>query len=373
MKNCFRVLKKENQTKARLGKLKTFHGDILTPSFVPVGSQGSVKSLTTQDLKEIGVQVFFANTYHLYLRPTAELVEQAGGLHKFTNWSGPIMTDSGGFQVFSLGRLENKVKIDYNGVTFYSHIDGSKHYFTPKKSIEIQKKLGADIMIAFDECAPYPIKHDYAELAMERTHRWAKESLETAKERNNQLLFGVIQGGIFKDLRLSSTKFISSLPFDGLCIGGVAVGETKKEMISVLNWVMPVLKNDKRLIHLLGVGGVDDIFEAVERGVDMMDCVMPTRLGRMGYVLSKEAEGFKYDITKAKFASDFSPLDRECHCFVCKNYSRAYLNHLFRTKELLAYRLASYHNLFFMEDLFVKIREAIKKDKFKDLKKEWLD
>ena len=375
MKDFFEVLKKDKKTKAKRGRLNTAHGQILTPAFVPVGSQATVKSLSSEDLKEIGTQVFFVNTYHLYLRPKADLIRKLSGLHRFMNWSGPIMSDSGGFQVFSLGRLENQVKIDYHGVTFYSHLDGSKHYFTPRKSIAIQKKLGADMMVAFDECPPYPVKHDYAKLAMERTHRWAKQSLGAAENRSHQFLFGVIQGGVFQDLRVASTKFISSLPFDGLAIGGVAVGESKKEMLQVLDWVMPVLsslKSFKKPVHLLGVGEVDDVFKAVERGVDMMDCVIPTRLGRMGHILSQKAKDFKYDVTKVKFADDLRSLDENCHCFVCQNYSRAYLHHLFRCKELLAYRLATYHNLYFMEDLFARIREAIKNDCFKELKKEWL-
>jgi len=459
MENFFKLLKKDKQTQARVGEINTSHGKILTPAFCPVGSQATVKSLTPQDLKEIGVQAFFVNTYHLYLRPGAEVVEKLGGLHKFMDWYGPIMTDSGGFQVFSLGRIEGDdtlkssttgpvagssrptaspdfvgvqaldgtpsvratrrdsqhfplVEIDYDGVTFRSHLDGSKHYFTPEKSIEIQQKLGADMIVAFDECAPYPTTHQYAEMAMKRTHRWALHSL-AAKKRKDQFIllrppvgglrkdfaprrrrryratqsgagsfiFGVIQGSVFKDLREESAQFITSKNFDGLAIGGVAVGESKKEMAQVLNWVMPIFAKNKNLrpIHLLGVGEIDDIFAAVERGVDMMDCVMPTRLGRMGHVLVKQDvkretrnEGFMVDITKSVFADDPRPIDEDCDCYVCKNFSRAYLNHLFRAKELLAYRLATYHNLYFMEQLFAKIREAIKKKEFLRLKKEWL-
>lgn len=369
----FKILSNDQKTRARRGEIITAHGKILTPAFVPVGSQATVKSLTPDDLKEVGTQVFFANTYHLYLRPGAELIEKLGGLHQFMNWPGPVMTDSGGFQVFSLGRRE-LVKIDYHGVTFCSHLDGSRHYFTPEKSIEIQQKLGADMMVAFDECAPYPTTSQYARTAMERTHRWALYSLKAAQDKplkNKQFLFGVIQGSTFKDWRQQSAQFISSLDFDGLAIGGVAVGESKKEMIQVLDWVMPTLLKEKkpRPIHLLGVGEIDDIFAAVERGVDMMDCVMPTRLGRMGHILIKNST---YDITKSKFASDPKPLDPECRCSVCQNFSRAYLNHIFRAKELLAYRLASYHNLFFMEQLFAKIRGAIEKGEFLKLKKQCL-
>ena len=363
----FQVLFLDKNSQARTGQINTPHGKILTPAFVPVGSQATVKSLSPQDLKEIGTQVFFVNTYHLFLRPGEGTVEKLGGLHKFMNWSGPIMTDSGGFQVFSLSKKEPLVKIDYNGVTFHSHLDGSRHYFTPEKSIEIQQKLGADIIIAFDECASYPTTYNYAKTAMERTHRWAFRSLK-AKKRKDQYIFGVIQGSIFKNLREESAQFISSQPFDGIAIGGVAVGETKKEMLQILDWVMPLLPKRKP-VHLLGVGEIDDIFKSVARGVDMFDCVMPTRLGRMGHVLIKN---FTDDITKSKFKSDSKPLDPECQCYVCRNFSRAYLNHLFRAHELLAYRLATYHNLFFIEQLFAKIREAIKKGEFLKLKKQWL-
>ncbi|PIU32977.1 tRNA guanosine(34) transglycosylase Tgt [Candidatus Woesebacteria bacterium CG_4_10_14_0_2_um_filter_39_14] len=372
----FKILSADQKTMARRGEITTSHGKILTPAFVPVGSQATVKSLTPHDLKEIGTQVFFVNTYHLYLRPGAEMIEKLGGLHQFMKWDGPIMTDSGGFQVFSLGRRE-LVKIDYHGVTFYSHLDGSKHRFTPEKSIEVQQKLKADMMVAFDECAPYPTTHVYAETAMKRTHRWALRSL-AAKKRKDQFLFGVIQGSVYKDLREQSTKFISSLEFDGIAIGGVAVGESKKEMIQVLDWVMPILTKEKkqRPIHLLGVGEIDDIFAAVEKGIDMMDCVMPTRLARMGWILTQNPKlknkDFRYDITKSKFADNKEPPDPDCDCYLCRNFSRAYLHHLFRTHELLAYRLATYHNLFFIEQLFVKIREAIKKGEFLKLKKQWL-
>jgi len=377
MENFFRLLKQDKKSKARMGEIKTPHGVILTPAFIPVGSQATVKSLTPQDLEEISVQVFFANTYHLYLRPGVKIVKKMGGLHQFMNWERPLMTDSGGFQVFSLGRSD-LVKIDYDGVSFRSHLDGSRHYFTPEKSIEAQQDLGADMMVAFDECPSYPVTYEYAKIAMQRTHRWALRSLKTAQSKpfkDKQFIFGVIQGSTFEDLRKESAEFISSQLFDGLAIGGVAVGESKKEMVQVLDWVMPVLQKQKvkRPIHLLGVGEIDDIFSAVERGVDIMDCVMPTRLGRMGWILIKEkVKDFKDDITKEEFVGDRRPLDPTCQCFVCQNFSRAYLNHLFRAKELLAYRLATYHNLYFMEQLFAKIREAIKKDEFLAFKKTWL-
>jgi len=386
----FQILANDKKTQARAGVINTAHGKILTPAFVPVGSQATVKSLTPEDLKKIGVQVFFANTYHLYLRPGEEIVDSFGGLHNFMSWDRPLMTDSGGFQVFSLGsgkikkskshlaqkEKESLVKIDYNGVTFQSHLDGSKHYFTPEKSIEIQKKLGADMIIAFDECASFPTTHEYAQTAMARTHRWAIRSLEAfnqIKNQKKQFLYGVIQGSLFDDLRQESAQFISSLAFDGLAVGGVAVGESKKEMAKVLDWVMPILAKNKKIrpVHLLGVGEIDDVFEAVARGVDTMDCVMPTRLGRMGHILVKGRNN-PYDINKAIFAKDKSPIGDRCQCSVCCQFSKAYLHHLFRANELLAYRLATYHNLFLMEELFAKIREAIKKGEFLELKKQWL-
>ena len=374
-KTFFQVFSSDRNSQARIGQIETSHGKILTPAFVPVGSQATVKSLDTDDLLKIGTQVFFANTYHLYLRPGEKIIEKLCGLHRFANWPRPLMSDSGGFQVFSLGRSD-LVKIDYQGVTFRSHLDGSKHYFTPEKSIEIQMKLGADIMIAFDHCAPYPADFDYVRSAMERTHRWAKQSLAAGQKRKDQFLFGVIQGGIEESLRKKSAQFIASLAFDGLAIGGVAVGEEKNEMVKVLDWVMPLLPKEKnqRPVHLLGVGEIDDIFQAVERGVDSLDCVMPTRLGRMGWLLIEDRQrDFKYDINKSQFAQDPSPVGDDCRCQVCRNFSKAYLHHLFRAHELLAYRLATYHNLFFMEQLFVKIRESIKKGEFLKLKEKWLE
>jgi tRNA-guanine transglycosylase len=277
------------------------------------------------------------------------------------------------------------VKIDYNGVTFRSHLDGSEHRFTPEKSIEVQKMLGADMMIAFDECAPYPVSHQYAQMAMKRTHRWGLRCLVATGEK--QALFGVIQGSVYKDLREESAKFISNLVlrpstslginsvegFAGIAIGGVSVGESKAQMRQVLKWVMPLLPKEKP-VHLLGVGEIDDIFAAIERGVDMMDCVMPTRLGRMGHVLintNNTNDKWRMDITKSVFINDPQPIEPRCHCFVCQNFSRAYLCHLFRAKELLAYRLASYHNLYFLVRLFEKIREAIKKGEFLKLKKQY--
>jgi len=384
----FKIKYNDKRSNARVGVIHTVHGDIQTPAFVPVGTQATVKSLDNQDLEKVGTQVFFINTYHVYLRPGLEVVKKFGGLHCFTGWNKPLMTDSAGFQIFSLGDFNRQrklclqgetlqaplVKISDKGVIFRSHLDGSEHFFTPEKSIEAQMILGADIMIAFDECTFYPATYDYAKQAMLRTHEWASRCLTAARGKpNGQALYGVVHGGVFEDLREQSAKYISSLPFEGIAIGGVSVGESKKEMRDVLDWVVPLLPAEKPR-HLLGVGEIDDIFSLVERGIDSFDCVMPTRLGRMGQVLVRKVEdrGWKLDITKAMYASDKRPIDETCDCLVCKNYHRAYLHHLFRARELLAYRLATYHNLYFLEKLMQDIRQSIKEGRLAQLKKEWL-
>jgi len=372
----FKITARDKKTQARIGIIYTAHGKIKTPAFVPVGTQASVKSLDNRDLAEIGSQLFFANTYHLYLRPGIEAIKRLGGLHSFTGWTKPLISDSAGFQVFSLNKKENTslVKIKEDGVSFRSHLDGSSHFFTPEKSIKVQIILGADIMIAFDECTFYPASHEYSLLAMERTHRWAVRSLKEAEKRHDvQALYGVVQGGVYKDLRQNSAEYINGLPFEGTAIGGVSVGESKKEMVKVLDWTIPKLSPEKPR-HLLGVGEISDIFELVQRGIDSFDCVMPTRLGRMGFCLTKiKKDGeFLIDLNKSAFAFDEKPIEKDCKCFVCKSYCRAYLHHLFRTRELLAYRLASYHNLWFIERLVDNIREAIDRGKFLNLKKQWL-
>ncbi len=387
----FQIIQKDKETKARVGKIITAHGVIDTPAFIPVGTKATVKSLTPQDLKECGVQVLFGNTYHLHLRPGEDTVAKFGGLAKFMSWDGPTITDSGGFQVFSLGQKKvklfadeeetevNIVNITNDGVKFRSHIDGSPHLFTPEKSIEIQRKLGADLILVFDECTPNPSTKEYTKKAMERTHNWAVRSLAAAKVKsakrkaqNNQGLYGIIQGGIYQDLREESAKFISSFPFDGIAIGGVAVGESKKEMRDVLSWVYPFLPEEKPR-HLLGIGEIDDIFEAVAWGMDTFDCVIPTRFGRYGIAFVSPKEGslknkFRLQITKTIYAKDTRPLDENCKCYVCQNFTRGYIHHLFRSEELLAYRLATYHNLFFIINLMQQIRGAIRKGTFTALK-----
>lgn len=392
----FRITHQDKETRARVGVITTPHGPIHTPAFVPVGTQAAVKSLTPDELGSLGVELFFVNTYHAYLRPGVSVIAKFGGLHKFMHWHGPLITDSGGYQVFSLGakkfinvELSEKrgeyqpvgqlVTIDDDGVTFTSHWDGSRHRFTPEFSIKLQHQLGADVILAFDECPPYPTTYEYATKALKRTMVWANRCLaehESAGE-TSQALYGIVQGSVFADLRQQSALSIGSLPFDGIAIGGVAVGESKEEIRLVCDWVIPYIP-DARPRHLLGVGEIDDIFDVIERGIDTFDCVMPTRLGRMGQILvtskskEKRQTALTMDITKAMFARDTSPLEANCHCYSCRHFSRAYIHHLFRVRELLAYRLATIHNIYCITTLVSSIREAIKKNQFLEFKRRWL-
>ncbi len=388
----FKLLYQDKKTRARVGEIHTPHGIIHTPAFTPVGTQASVKSLTPDELVLLGTELFFVNTYHAYLRPGVEVITKAGGLHQFMNWQLPLITDSGGFQVFSLGNHKtNKthrttmVKITEDGVTFQSHWDGSSHHFTPEFSIQTQHTLGADIIIAFDECTPYPVTEEVAFLSMKRTHRWAKRSLlehqrlkETEKEKPYQALYGVVQGSVFQSLREESARFISEEEFDGIAIGGVSVGESKRHTQKVCDWVVPILPSEKPR-HLLGVGEIDDIFEIIERGIDTFDCVGPTRLARMGMVFIEIANyelpvenNYTIDITKKEYAFDMEPIDTTCRCYTCQNFTRAYLHHLFHVRELLAYRLATIHNVHFVMHLVAEIRKSIRAGSFLDLKKKWL-
>lgn len=364
----FKVLAKDKKTNARVGEIYTPHGIIKTPAFVPVGTQATVKSLTPDELQSLDVQLYFVNTYHMYLRPGIDVIQKLGGIHRFMGWDRPIITDSGGFQVFSLGR-SGLVKMSKEGAEFRSHWDGTKHLFTPELSMKWQCELGSDIHIAFDDCTSYPVTHAQAKISMEQTHRWAKRSLDSHKKfANNQALYGSIQGSVFEDLRKESAKCISSMEFDGIAIGGVAVGETKKEMGNVLKWVVPLLPEDKPR-HLLGVGDVDDIFELVESGIDTFDCVQPTRLARTGCLFLKN---HTIDITKKIYAKDSKPIEKDCTCYTCRNFSRAYIHHLFRVRELLAYRLATLHNLFFIQHLVEEIRNSIELGSLLELKRKWL-
>ncbi|WP_456297478.1 tRNA guanosine(34) transglycosylase Tgt [Alkaliphilus metalliredigens] len=360
----YELIKECKQSGARLGRLHTPHGVIDTPIFMPVGTQATVKTMTPEELKEMNAEIILSNTYHLYLRPGHETVERAGGLHKFMNWDGPILTDSGGFQVFSLGDMRT---IKEEGVTFRSHIDGSKHFISPEKAVEIQTALGADIMMAFDECAPYPAERDYVKKSLERTSRWAKRCKEAHENTSKQALFGIIQGGMYEDLRRQSAEEIIDLDFPGYAVGGLSVGEPKALMYEVLEYTTPLMPKDKPR-YLMGVGSPDDLIEGVIRGIDMFDCVLPTRIGRNGTAMTSKG---KVVIKNAKYKEDFEPLDPECQCYTCKNYSRAYLRHLIKANEILGMRLMTTHNLAFLLKLMKDVRGAIIEDRLLDFRKEF--
>jgi len=349
--------------RARAGVFHTPHGDLKTPVFAPVGTQATVKTLTPAQLDELGASLILSNTYHLYLRPGDELVRELGGLHEFMQWPGPLLTDSGGFQVFSLAQTR---KIDDDGVTFQSHIDGSAHRFTPEKSIHIQENLGADIIMAFDECSD-PNDHAYSKIAMERTHRWAERCL-IAKTRADQALFGIIQGGVNPDLRTASTQFIASLPFPGIAIGGLSVGETKDKMHSTLDMVLRSAPESKPR-YLMGVGTPEDLIDGIARGVDIFDCVLPTRLARHNAAFSPEG---RLNLMNAAFARDPRPIDGTCECYTCRIFTRAYLRHLIVAKELLAGTLLSIHNLHALIQLVKDIRESIINGTFESKLPGWL-
>ena len=361
----FELIHTCKQSGARLGRLHTPHGMIETPAYMPVGTQATVKAMSPREMHEIKTQILLANTYHLYLRPGHELVREAGGLHKFMDWNGPILTDSGGFQVFSLGPLR---KITEEGVQFRSHLDGSKHLFTPESVMGIEEALGADIIMAFDECVPYPAEREYTERSMHRTHRWAKRC-QKAHTREDQALFGIVQGGMFKDLRAESAKAIADMDFIGNGIGGLSVGEPKEMMYDMLEVVTPLLPADKPR-YLMGVGTPDCLFEGVERGVDMFDCVLQTRVARNGQALTSRGA---LTIRNAQYERDFSPIDPECDCYACQHFTRAYVRHLIKAKEILAGRLLSWHNLRFSLHLMEQMREAIAQDRFLDFKKEFYE
>ena len=348
---------------ARVGRFHTPHGVLETPVFAPVGTQATVKALTPAQLEELGATLVLANTYHLYLRPGDQLVAEMGGLHRFMAWPHPILTDSGGFQVFSLASLR---EIDDDGVTFRSHLDGSIHRFTPEKAIRIQENLGADIIMALDECPP-PYDRAYNEEALRRTHAWAERSLK-AHTRQDQALFGIVQGGVFPDLREQSARFIASLGFPGIAIGGLSVGETKEEMHAMLDVVLPLLPED-RPRYLMGVGTPEDIVEAVRRGVDMFDCVLPTRLARHGAAMLYA--GGRLNMRRAEYARDPRPIDETCTCYTCRHFSRAYIRHLLVAKEMLAATLLSIHNVFTLVRLVRDLRQAIREERLEDWIARW--
>jgi queuine tRNA-ribosyltransferase len=357
----FEVIKKDSFSQARFGRVETDHGSFATPAFLPVGTQGSIKSLTPEELVEIGVEAILGNTYHLYLRPGHETIGRLGGLHTFTHWEKPILTDSGGFQIFSLGSLR---KISEGGVTFQSHLDGSSHFLTPEKVLEIQRTLGSDIAMVLDECVPYPSPYEYVKISMERTNRWAKRTLEVRRE-TDPALFAIVQGGVYRDLREKSVQTLVEMGFQGYAIGGLSVGEPKSMMSDVLEWITPLLpENTPR--YLMGVGTPEDIINAVMLGVDFFDCVLPTRNARNGTLFTSSG---KISIKQAQYAEDKKPVDETCACYTCRHYSRAYLRHLYLSKEILSSRLNTIHNLFYYINLLVKIKEAIQESRLLDFYK----
>jgi len=355
----FNLIKKDGN--ARLGQLTTKRGVINTPAFMPVGTNGSVKSMSPDEMKDLEAEVLLANTYHLYLRPGHEIIRDLGGLHKFMKWDGPILTDSGGFQVFSLAKLR---KIKEDGVEFRSHIDGSLHFLTPELVMEIQGALGSDIAMIFDECTPYPADKEYALNSLKLTTKWAKRCL--AAKNEGQALFGIVQGGMYKDLRKQSAEELIELDFDGYALGGLSVGEPKNLMYEMFNYTTPLLPEEKPH-YLMGIGDLMDVLEAVAAGIDMFDCVMPTRNARNGTVFTSEQ---RYSIRREDFKKDPGPLDPNCDCYTCKNYSRAFLRHMFMSREILAMRLNTLHNLHFFMDFFRRMREAIAKGEFEQFRKE---
>ncbi len=343
---------------ARAGCLQTLHGLVHTPVFMPVGTQGSVKSLCPEDLKSIGADIILGNAYHLYLRPGDHLLAELGGLHAFMNWKGPILTDSGGYQVFSLSDLR---KITGHGVEFSSHLDGSRHMFTPEKVISIQQNIGSDIMMVLDECVPYGADLDYTRSSLHLTAAWAERSRKFYPQgAGKQLLFGIVQGGFFKDLRRESAESITSIPLDGYALGGLSVGEPKEELLEIMNYTAQLLPEVKPR-YLMGVGTPMDILEGIKAGIDMFDCVLPTRNARNGTLYTSRG---KVNIKRSEYQRDRSALDPLCRCYTCTNFSRAYLRHLYMARELLSYRLNTIHNLHFFINLTLQARQAIKEKRF---------
>ena len=359
----FTVKEKSSNTFARCGVLKTPHGEIQTPVFMPVGTRATVKAVEPRELEELGAQIILGNTYHLYLRPGADLVAKAGGLHKFMNWNRPILTDSGGFQVFSLANLN---KITDEGVEFKSHLDGSTHFFTPEKSMEVQNKLGSDIIMAFDECSTYGVTYEYARKALDRTNKWLKRCYEYHKNPN-QMLFPIVQGNFFKDLRLKSLKDIQPFVKVGFSIGGLSVGEPKELMYEIMDALAPEYPEDKAR-YLMGVGSPDCLVEGVIRGIDMFDCVLPTRVARNGTAFTSHG---KIVVKNGKYKEDFTTLDDNCNCYACKHFTKAYIRHLFNVDEILGAQLLSIHNLTYLTDLMSQIRQAIKEDRLLEFRDEF--
>ncbi|WP_182274785.1 tRNA guanosine(34) transglycosylase Tgt [Bacillus velezensis] len=362
----YEFIKECKQTGARLGRVHTPHGSFETPVFMPVGTLATVKTMSPDELKSMDAGIILSNTYHLWLRPGHDIVKEAGGLHKFMNWDRAILTDSGGFQVFSLSKFRN---IEEEGVHFRNHLNGDKLFLSPEKAMEIQNALGSDIMMAFDECPPYPAEYDYMKRSVERTSRWAERCLEAHGRSDEQGLFGIVQGGEYEDLRTQSAKDLVSLDFPGYAIGGLSVGEPKHVMNRVLEFTTPLLPKDKPR-YLMGVGSPDALIDGAIRGVDMFDCVLPTRIARNGTVFTNEG---RLNMKNAKYERDFHPIDEECSCHTCQNYSRAYIRHLIRCNETFGIRLTTYHNLHFLLHLMEQVRQAIREDRLGDFREEFFE
>ena len=360
------LIHRDKYTGARRGVIHTPHGDIQTPVFMPVGTQAAVKCMRPEQVKDMGAEIILSNTYHLYMRPGHDLIREAGGLHKYMNWDRAILTDSGGFQVFSLGRLR---KITEEGVSFQSHIDGSSHMLSPEKCMEIQQALGSDIMMAFDECAPYPADREYIEDSMRRTMRWLERCKAAWTNRENQALFGIMQGGVFKDLRRESAETIVDMDLPGYAVGGLSVGEPKDLMLDVMDDCVERLPENKPR-YLMGIGTPDYLFEAVERGIDMCDCVEPTRIARHGIATTSHG---RINLKNAQYTRDFTPLDDECDCYACRHYSKAYIRHMIKAGETMGPMLLSEHNLHFLINMMKNMRKAIEEDRFMEYKKEFYE
>lgn len=359
----YRLIKKEKNTGARLGEITTPHGTFKTPMFMPVGTQATVKTLAPEELEQMGSTIILANTYHLWLRPGEDIVKEAGGLHKFMNWHKGILTDSGGFQVFSLAKNRD---ITEEGVTFKNEINGSKMFLSPEKAIQIENDLGPDIMMSLDECPPFFESYDYVKKSVERTSRWAERGLKAHRNPDWQGLFGIVQGAGFEDLRKQSARDLVSLNFPGYSIGGLSVGESKQEMNRILESTSPLLPENKPR-YLMGVGATDSLIDGVIRGIDMFDCVLPTRIARNGTVMTSHG---RLVVKNAKYARDFTPLDDHCDCYTCRNYTRAYIRHLMKTDESFGMRLCSYHNLYYLIHLMKRVQQAIVDDNLLDLRAE---
>ncbi|HLQ74150.1 MAG TPA: tRNA guanosine(34) transglycosylase Tgt [Bacillota bacterium] len=362
----YELIKTCKQSGARLGKVHTPHGSFDTPMFMPVGTLATVKTMSPEDLKELNAEIILSNTYHLWLRPGEDIVKEAGGLHKFMNWDRPILTDSGGFQVFSLSKMR---EITEEGVHFRHHLSGEKLFFSPEKAMQIQNDLGPDIMMVLDECPPYPASHEYMKASVERTSRWAERCLEAHQRKHDQALFGIIQGGEYEDLRKQSARDLLSLDFPGYAIGGLSVGEPKEVMNRVLDFTTPLMPENKPR-YLMGVGSPGSLVDGAIRGVDMFDCVLPTRIARNGTCMTSAG---RLVVRNAKYARDMRPIDENCDCYTCKNYTRAYIRHLINCNETFGFRLTTYHNLHFLLKLMEQVRQAIIDDCLLDFKEEFFE